>query len=62
MSDVWKYDGSWTWMSGTQNPGSLPSRGNIEVPDANNDPGTRFGASGAYDTSTNRFWIFGGNF
>ena len=47
-------DNTWTWMSGSDTP-------NQPVDYDANEPGSRSGASGFYDSSKQEFWLFGGS-
>ena len=53
-------DSTWTWISGndtTNQPGMYKEKGNART---DNAPGSRYGAVGLYDGSTQEFWVFGG--
>jgi len=59
-NDLWRFDGQWTWLSGSKN-GSTNGGvyGTMGTPAAGNTPGSRAGSAGAMD-STGNMWIFGG--
>ena len=64
LNDLWRYrvnDSTWTWMGGsntTNQPGSYGTKGNASI---SNVPGSRYAATGWYDSLRQEFWLFGGN-
>jgi N-acetylneuraminic acid mutarotase len=60
LNDLWKYSaGEWTWMGGSDLTVQQGIYGMLDVPSANNIPGSRFGAVSWIDSAGN-FWLFGG--
>jgi N-acetylneuraminic acid mutarotase len=60
---LWKFtpaNSTWTWVSGTNQIGSVPTYGNLGVPSPGNMPGARASAVGWVDSSS-QLWLFGGN-
>jgi hypothetical protein len=62
-SDLWKYDvaaNQWTWMKGPNITGQLGTYGTQGVPNALNNPGSRYEAACAWTDNAGDLWIFGG--
>lgn len=59
MSDLWKFNGTWAWIFGYTNLFVSSSYGTKGIPDPSNNPGSRYGGGGTFDSKDN-FWIFGG--
>jgi hypothetical protein len=62
-NDLWKYTvstGNWTWMRGSNAPGSFGWYGSMGQPASNNDPGSRFYSNTGFTDSMGNFWLFGG--
>jgi len=64
LNDLWRYrvsDKSWTWMSGSNIVDQVGVYGEKGVADESNVPGSRQGAAGWFDSSTQELWLFGGH-
>jgi len=62
-ADMWKYDPAtnmWTWMSGSNVSGTVPSWGTKGVPSTSNLPGVRRLAPASWTDHNGKFWMFGG--
>jgi len=60
LNDLWKYSGGeWTWMSGSNLPGQVPTYGTLGTAAPGNVPGARF-ASASWTDAGGNFWLFGG--
>jgi len=60
MNDLWKYNVSWTWVSGS-NTGAQPGvYGTKGIANVNNVPGARRSAVTWTDYDNNQLWLFGG--
>ena len=61
LNDLWKFDGTnWTWVGGASTGNQYGTYGTQNTAAASNQPGTRYGAAFAEDSSGN-FWLFGGS-
>jgi len=59
-NDLWNYNGTnWTWVSGSDQWGSLGIYGTLGIPDSANMPGARARTFSWTDLSAN-LWVFGG--
>ena len=62
MNDLWEFNvtsNQWIWINGSYNGNATGFYGTLSILSSSNMPGSRYGASGWTDTSTN-FWMFGG--
>ncbi len=62
-ADMWKYDPAtnmWTWMSGSNVSGTVPSWGTKGIPSTSNLPGVRLLAPASWTDHNGKFWMFGG--
>jgi len=62
-ADMWKYDPAtnmWTWMSGSNVSGTVPSWGTKGIPSTSNLPGVRRLAPASWTDHNGKFWMFGG--
>jgi hypothetical protein len=63
FSDLWRYNpttNEWTWMKGPNITGQLGTYGTQGVPNALNNPGSRYEASCAWTDNNGDLWMFGG--
>lgn len=59
LSDLWSFNGNFTWVKGPKVPGDLGNPGNTGVRASTNQPQCREGARAVRD-SKGRAWLFGG--
>jgi hypothetical protein len=59
LNDLWRYDGNWTWISGSSTGNQKGNYGTKGVKSPYNIPGSREIRSNWMDNEGN-FWIFGG--
>jgi len=61
LNDLWEFNGTnWTWVGGASTGNQFGTYGTHNTAAASNQPGTRYGAAFAEDSSGN-FWLFGGS-
>lgn len=60
LSDIWKYNGSWTWMGGDSSVGVRPVYGTKGASSPTNNPGARTVQTYRHDAANN-LWVWGGN-
>ena len=51
---------AWTWLGGNNVKFDPPIYGEKGIPNSENVPGVRYGATGWYDSDNQQFWLFGG--
>jgi N-acetylneuraminic acid mutarotase len=59
-NDLWKFNGMWTWVSGSSSSAGYGVYGTKGVAAPGNVPGGRYGSISWIDASNN-LWLFGGN-
>jgi hypothetical protein len=59
LNDVWRYDGNWTWISGSNTGNQNGNYGTKGVSSSSNFPGSRYNPVICPDNDVN-IWMFGG--